>query len=182
MTPESDKKIKELTKQIEMIEKFIKPLEEIGITGSVVSNEFLSLKIDTIDDIKKITKLFPPSDRLFNLTFAGRDPIKTMSQFSIHVGNFKHSEADKATVKYDNENINIWITLPLENNFTIHKTEVTNTIGYGKNQKTIIDGYNTSVTLGRVQAYRGSVLDYGSRVTYASDKKEADIFHKKFMY
>lgn len=171
----TEKKIKRLEKEIEMTKEFLVPLENIGIEASVIANEFLSMTAENFDEVKKITALFPPSGKLFELTFAGKDAIPTQSPFSIHVSNYSHCEATTATVKYRSEKLNIWIKLPLSN-FSHHRAEVTKEVWSHNKMHVSFLGYNVYVTMGAVQAYAGGDDKFGSRVTYA----ENDLTAKKF--
>ncbi len=175
----TEQQIKRLQKEIAMIREYIVPLENIDVKASVVANSFLSMKVEGLDDIKKITTLMPPSGENFELTFAGKFPILTYSPFSIHVNNYSHGDATEATVKYKSEKIDIWITVPIDN-FNIEREVIEKQVKRGSEYVYITEGYNVSVVLGQVQVYAG-VGKFGSRVTYASNEDEAYLFNEEFM-
>ncbi len=174
----TEQQIKTLQKEISMIKEYIVPLENIGVTASVVANSFLSMKVDTLDDIKKITALMPPSGENFMLMFAGLQPKLTQSPFAIHVNNYSHCDTTEATVKYKSETIDVWITLPIDN-FNVNYEVIEKQVKRGSEYVWVTEGYNVSVVLGKVQRYAG-VGKFGSRVTYASDEDEAYLFDEEF--
>ncbi len=177
---EALKRIRQHSKAIKMIKEYIIPLEEAGFKGSVVANSFLTIEAKNHGEVIAIVSMFKPSGKLFELTFAGRDPIITKSPFSIHVNNYSHCEVETAVIKYQSESLPIWIKIPIDTFPTI-KTEVTKLCQRGGGMTTIVDGYNVSVSLGKVQAYAGGTDKYGSRVTYANTDEDAkrlnDIFN-----
>lgn len=87
-----------------------------GIAPSIVSpdiNPFAVFYPKSKEEFLQILNSLQPNGELFNLTFAGRDPIPTASPYSIHYGG-KHSSPNymDVTVKFKHSICPVWVKMP----------------------------------------------------------------------
>lgn len=172
----TETKIKELEQEIALTKKYLLPLEELGIEGSLISNSWISTQVENLSEIHKITKLFPPSEKMGEIGFAGKDSIISNSPYTFHVSNYSHSEATSVTVKYESTSLPIWIKIPFRL-LPSRKEEVTKQVRRDGGSHTVVIGNNHYIPMGKVQKYAGGGdYAFGSRVSYAVSDADAKDF------
>lgn len=167
-------KIKRLEAEIKHIKKYIIPLEEVGISASFVTGMLLSIEAETKEDIRKIISVYQPSE-LSELTFAGKDPLPTKSPFNITVDNWSAEHFPTIKIRYQSNEVKVWIKVPKEFFPHIGRTEETKQVQRGRESYTQVIGYNYYIPItNHVQRYGGGGEHFGSRVTYAKTDEDAE--------
>lgn len=174
MASRAEKKIDALREEIIGIEKYVKPLEDLGLDALWVPGAgLISVTANNFEDIAALDKAYPPTTN-FVLTYAGKPEKPTESPYSIHVDNWNGTKDVGAKVKWRHNEIQIWIKIPL---FMLEEyvnvSEVTRRIAGGG---VVVEGHNYSIRVASaLQPYAGAGK-YGSRVNFANSKEDANAF------
>jgi len=180
-------KMKRLEHEIEMIEKFSTPLDDVGIEvnwveGASGPNGFLSCKVDTLKELHKILEIYPTTESDIVLRFASRDNQQTYSPFTIEVNNWSSEyTASKASVKWYSDEIEVWCDVPISEfgEYAV-KREQTKTVRRGNKTVSKTDGFHVLIQTSGV-----SVMTYASGdswgnsyTTYAKDSSQRNTMNK----
>lgn len=146
-----------------------------GITPSIVSpniNPFAVFRPKTKEDYIRIITSLKPIGKNFELTFAGKDSIKTFSPYSIHYGG-KNSTPNymEVVVKFNHEACPIWVKMP--NKVMNAKFSVSTMQGDHK-------GFGNYETVYTLKSNAGTTVQkyYGENKTmYAATEKEAETLN-----
>lgn len=166
-------KIDQLTIEIEMINKYLAPLEDLNIYGSVIANKFISLDIKNFEQIKQVIDIYPPLENN-KLSFASKEDKPTISPFLININNYTFSEPSKVTLRYKSE-IPVWISIPIEllNQNYIDISFITNPSYTGKYPER---NGSSQLKLKNISAQAYASSDYLIHFTHYA-KNEDDLKH-----